>query len=112
MAQPYLDQLEELVRAIDPNAHNLVCKHFFSGAALYVGKKICASLTPKGLAFKLPETRCEYLISKGSAIPLQYFDSSPIKRGYILIPDFRDLGNKEISGYVDECVSYVVSTDA
>jgi len=112
MAQPYLDQLEELIHAIDPNSHNLVCKHFFSGAALYVGKKICASLTPKGFAFKLPETRCEDLISKGCAIPLRYFESSPIKRGYILIPDIRDLGNMQIAGYVDECISYVASTDA
>ena len=106
MAQPYLTQLEQLVCTVDQPGYTLVCKHFFSGAALYVNQKICASLTPKGLAFKLPRQRCENLIGRGDAIPLQYFDNSPIKQGYILLPDFQDLGNAEISAYFKECVAF------
>ncbi len=109
MAQPYLDQFRKLVAAIEPNNHNLVCKHFFSGAALYLEHIICASLTPKGLAFKLPKSRCDELIAQGKAIPLRYFDNSPIKQGYILLPDFRDLSDAEISPYLEECLTYVAS---
>lgn len=109
MAQPYLDQLQELVSAVDPNNTNLVCKHFFSGAALYLENEICASLTSKGSLFKPPESRCKDLIAQGKAIPLRYFDDSPIKRGYVLLPHFRDLINTDISSYCKECMTYVVS---
>ena len=36
MAQPYLNALKELVARELPGISGLVCKHFFSGAALYV----------------------------------------------------------------------------
>ncbi len=111
MAQPYLDQLRALVSAAD-GRRNLVCKHFFSGAAVYVEGNICASLTPKGLAFKLPETRCNDLFKQGKAIPLKYFDRSPIKRGYALLPEFRELSDTGISSYLDECIAYASSADA
>lgn len=109
MAQPYLDQLRELVSVIGPNNHDPMCKHFFSGAALYVGHNICASLTPKGLAFKLPESRCEELIARDKAIPLRYFDNSPIKQSYVLLSDFRDLSDTAITSYLEECIAYAAS---
>jgi hypothetical protein len=111
MAQPYLDQLRELVSAID-GRQSLVCKHFFSGAALYVERSICVSLTSKGLAFKLPKSRCEDLFRQGKAIPLRYFDHSPIKKGYILLPDFQELSDTDISSYLEECISHATSSDA
>jgi hypothetical protein len=111
IAQPYLNQLQELISDID-GRHNLVCKHFFSGAALYVERNICASLTPKGLAFKLPKSRCDDLFTQGKAIPLRYFDRSPIKQGYILLPDFQDLSDTDISSYLEECIAYAISADA
>ena len=112
MAQPYLDQLEELTSTISPDRPGLVRKHFFSGAALYVKKRLCASLTPSGLAFKLPTERCEELISSGRALPLQYFDSSPIKQDYVLLPDFQDLSDADMSNYFKECVAHASSPDA
>ena len=112
MDQPYLDQLEKLTSTITPDSPGLVCKHFFSGAALYVKKSICASLTPKGLAFKLPKQRCEELISSGRALPLQYFDDAPIKQGYVLLPDFKDLSDTDISSYFKECLAHASSPDA
>ncbi len=111
MAQPYLDQLRKLVSATD-GRHDLVCKHFFSGAALYVECNICASLTPKGLAFKLPKSRCDDLIEQNKAIPLRYFDRSPIKQGYILLPDFQDLSDTDISSYLAECIAHAASAGA
>jgi hypothetical protein len=49
----------------------LEVKHFFSGAALYVNGAICASCSPAGLAFKLPELYVASLISTGRAKPLK-----------------------------------------
>ena len=42
MAHPYLEQLQDLVRGVDHGDVELVCKHFFSGAALYANGKISA----------------------------------------------------------------------
>lgn len=107
VAQPYLDQLRELVSSVHADRHDLACKHFFSGAALYCGDQICASLTSKGLAFKFSEPRCEELITRGRAVHLRYFDKSPVKRGYVLLPDFRELDEADIASYLEECMSYV-----
>ena len=85
---------------------DLVCKHFFSGAALYTNGKICASLTPAGLAFKLPQSRCETIIGEGKAAPLKYFDRSPTKRGYILLPTPHNLSDADIASYLRECLAY------
>ncbi|MCZ6619135.1 MAG: hypothetical protein O7E57_13495 [Gammaproteobacteria bacterium] len=110
MAQPYLDQLEKLVCSFAPASHDLICKHFFSGAALYVQQRICASLSPKGLAFKLGNSRCENILAHGKAVPLQYFDNAPIKRDYILLPDVQNLDDTDIIAYFEECVVYASST--
>ena len=111
MAQPYLNQLQELISTIG-GRHDVICKHFFSGAALYVGRNICASLTAKGLAFKLPKSRCDDLFAQGKAIPLKYFDRSPIKQGYILLPHFQDLSDTDISSYLEECIAHATTADA
>ena len=63
------------------------CRHFFSGAAAYRDRTIVASLTPVGLAFKVPTDVREKLLDSGEAILLRYFLSSPIKRDYVLFPD-------------------------
>ena len=112
MAQPHLDLLQQLVDSLGVKMGDLSCKHFFSGAAVYVNGKICASLTPNGLAFKLSESRCEEIIAAKIALPLQYFENSPIKRGYILLPDFEKLGENEINRYFSECLSNASREDA
>jgi len=89
MAEPYLSDLSELaaewMRA-DKRVGDLECKHFFSGAAVYRDGKIIASLTPVGLAFKVPDQVYGDLLSSGSAIPLRYFPNGPIKQNYVLFP--------------------------
>jgi TfoX/Sxy family transcriptional regulator of competence genes len=88
MAQPYLDQLEEKLRGWRLGrlrGVELVCKHFFAGAALYANGRIVASLTPAGLALKLPEeTRLE-LFRKRKAKRLRYFARGPIKKDYAVV---------------------------
>ena len=85
-----------------------MCKHFFSGAAVYLNGKICASLSPKGLAFKLSEERSAELIRQGKAIPLQYFEKSPVKKGYVLFPEAGQLSPIEIAAYFNECFEHGV----
>lgn len=62
----------------------LESRHFFSGAAVYRDGSIVASLTPAGLAFKVPAEVHDSLLSSGRAGPLRYFPGSPIKRNYVL----------------------------
>ena len=112
MAQPYLNALNELVASELSGIAGLVCKHFFSGAALYFNAKICASLTPAGLAFKLPEQRCSQLIRDGRASHLRYFANSPVKRGYVLFPDASPLDKAAALDYLRECLAHAKSPDA
>ena len=63
----------------------LECKHFFSGAAGYANGRIFISLTPVGLALKLPEETRAALIDRG-AEALRYFPKGPIKKDYVCIP--------------------------
>ena len=111
MAQPFLNQLEELVAVLD-GGDGLVCKHFFSGAALYSGGRICASLTPQGLAFKLPESRSNELIDLEEGLPLRYFERSPVKKGYVLFPEFQGLSRSEIAARFRECITYAAESNA
>ena len=112
MAQPYLTALEDLVARELPGTPGLVCKHFFSGAALYSNSSICASLTPVGIAFKLSECRCSALIASGRALPLRYFAMSPVKKGYVLFPNASSLAAAEVASHFRECVSHANAPDA
>lgn len=102
MAHPYLAELQALVGEHLAAKQDLQCKHFFSGAALYVRGNICASLTPKGLAFKLSIQRSEELIASNKCKPLRYFDKSPVKRGYVLLPDYASRED-EVNDFFAEC---------
>jgi len=87
MAKEYLEKLSNLIRVLKIENEvdvSLETKHFFSGAALYVNGKICASWSPVGLAFKLPEAEVSSLIHSGQAKPLKYFPKGNIKKGYAL----------------------------
>lgn len=78
---------------------------------MYSNLKICASLTPAGFAFKLPEGRCFDLIATGEALPLRYFTSSPVKKGYVLFPEAAGLGTAAIVAYLKECVALASPAD-
>ena len=90
MAKVYFEKLSDLISHLgidDKVSVDLEVKHFFSGAALYVNKTICASWSPGGLAFKLSESEVNWLLSCGKAKPLQYFVNGHIKEGYAMFED-------------------------
>lgn len=90
MAEPYLGQLSDLVEALgfgELLGIDLECRHFFGGAALYADGKICASLTPVGLAVKLPLAVREVMLADGRGRPLRYFDRGKVKKEYVLLPE-------------------------
>lgn len=87
IAEPYLAELvhlaEEWTQA-DDRLGILDCRHFFSGAAAYRDESIVATLTPVGLAFKVPDEVRQELVRRGRATQLRYFPNAPIKRAYVL----------------------------
>ena len=100
MAEPYLSKLEIIVeqecRSLSQTG-SIYCKHFFSGAAAYVDDQIFMTLSPAGLALKLPEEDRATLIRLG-AKPLRHFPNAPVKKDYALLPieridDFGALGD-------------------
>ena len=111
MAKLYLETLSTFINQLafkPPATANLECKHFFSGAALYINNSICLTLTPAGLALKLPETQKNELLKNKIAIPLQYFPKSPVKKDYALFP--QGISNDAaILRYINQSISYIAS---
>jgi hypothetical protein len=102
MAKEYLEKLAKLLEELNLEHEitlRMEVKHFFSGAALYVNGTICVSLSPVGLAFKLPDLEVENLISKGRAKPLKYFPDGHIKKGYALFENPDDSGASHWKNY-------------
>ncbi len=90
MAEPYVGQLSDLVKALGLSEQpgvDLECRHFFSGAALYADGTICASLTPVGLAMKRPPDVREVMLAEGLDRLLRYFDGGKVKKDYVLLPE-------------------------
>jgi hypothetical protein len=106
MAQPYLSQLQAMVVDAVGDDIELVCKHFFSGAALYASGRMCASLSPSGLAFKLPGLRCRDLIESGAALPLCQSGNVPAKNGYALFPEPDDMDTQALAANFRECIDH------
>ncbi len=85
MAKIYLEKLSRMISDLDIEdkvSAKLEVKHFFNGAALYADEVICASWSPAGLAFKLPEPEVARLIASGKAGPLKYFEKGHVKKDY------------------------------
>ena len=89
MVEAHLQTLTSLLDGAAAHLDSAVaveCKHFFSGAAAYADGRIFMTLTPVGLALKLPEGARTALLDQG-ATPLQYFPKAPIKKDYVVLPD-------------------------
>lgn len=98
MAEPFLTDLRELAdqwHRADARVGVLECRHFFAGAAAYRDSVIVASLTPVGLAFKVPAEVHDELLSRGLGAPLRYFPTGPIKRNYLLFPTGTEIGARD-----------------
>jgi len=104
MAAPYLEQLETLVEDLGPSLPkptDIICKHFFSGAAAYADGQIFMSLSPVGLALKLPEDTRTKLVAEGGT-PLRYFPKAPIKKDYVVLPKKLRSDRKTLAALVGE----------
>jgi len=115
MAQPYFDRLTAELRHIGPSAPRGVlveCKHFFSGAALYANGRIFASLTPAGLAIKLPEDSRAALRRERRGRPLRYFKGGPIKKEYVLLSRGAASETKAVHNLFRAGIRYVMQGNA
>ena len=112
MAKEYLKQLSGLMQPLTSGMFDDVkpeCKHFFSGAALYVDDRICITLTPAGFAIKLPEALRSEVLKRKGVEKLQYFPSGPVKKEYAVLSK-EILSNKaEMQVLVRQSVEFVLS---
>jgi TfoX/Sxy family transcriptional regulator of competence genes len=109
VAAPYLGELEALLGELNlglPGDAEITCKHFFSGAAAYADGKIFMSLTPVGLALKLPDETRQALLARGGK-PLRYFPKAPVKKDYVVLPKKLAADRKALAALVRESVSAV-----
>ena len=115
MAKEYLERLSALIQQLSGNEFNaadIECKHFFSGAAGYVNGKIFISLTPAGLALKLPSQSRNMLLQKKGGRELRYFPKGPIKKDYVVLPDRIQNDRRELQHWVIASVTYVRTLSA
>ncbi len=111
MAEPYLQDLRDLLDRLAPIAgvtHDVTCRHFFAGAAAYAEGRIFMTLTPIGLAVKLPPARCEELLAAGGK-PLRYFPGAPVKKAYVLLPDEAAIDDEALARLIAESVTFCLS---
>ncbi len=112
MAKLYLEKLSAMVDWATSGAFknvNIECKHFFSGAALYANNRICISLTPVGLALKLPEELKNSLLKNNEAKPLRYFPKGPIKKDYVVLSEALAAKDKVVNKRIRESIKYVLT---
>ncbi len=109
MTQPYLDDLAELIATLGDRAEpgaDITCKHFFSGAAAYADDVIFMSLSPVGLALKLPDEDCISLLEQGGK-PLQYFPEAPVKKGYVVLPAVVARDSDLLAVWISRSIAFV-----
>lgn len=111
MAEPYLSDLRVVVRRarrkLDEEA-DIVCKHFFSEAAAYVDGRIFMTLTPLGLALKLPESDRAALLGQGGKA-LRYFPKAPVKRDYVVMPRQATVDADALACWLSHSIGFVLS---
>ena len=107
MAEPYLTELRAIVGGAGlRSADAIYCKHFFSGAAAYVDGDIFMTLTPIGLALKLPQDDCDTLFNQG-AKSVQYFPKAPVKKEYALLPSQLIEDKGVLSDWISRSIEYI-----
>jgi len=113
VAEPYLTDLKVIIarlNALHTGMESVSCRHFFSGAAAYVGGQIFVSLSPAGLALKLTEDDCAQLFAQG-ATSLKYFPKAPVKKGYAVLPTQLVENEKAFMGWIVRSMKFVRGTN-
>ena len=111
MAEIYLKELQNLLAQTASGVEGPVkieARHFFGGAAAYADGRIFISLTPAGLALKLPEDDRAALLEQG-ATPLRYFPKAPIKKAYVVVPQTIADDRPALTGWVEKSIGYVLT---
>ena len=111
MADIYLKDLQDLLAQTTSGLDSKVgieARHFFGGAAAYAEGRTFISLTPAGLALKLPEDDRAVLLDQG-ATPLRYFPKAPIKKAYVVVPRAVANDGAALAGWVEKSVGYVLT---
>lgn len=114
MAEPYLADLRALLGPVSdalPADTDLALKHFFGGAAAYAEGHICITLTPVGLALKLPEDALAELMAQGGTA-LRYFPKAPVKKHYVVLPAALREDKKEFRPWARRSIDYVLTLPA
>ncbi len=107
MVQAHLQKLRALLDRVAPAiGPRIECKHFFSGAAAYAGGHIFMSLTPAGLALKLPEPARNSMASKGGT-ELRYFPKGPIKKDYVVVPEPLAVDEQSLDPWILSSIEFV-----
>ena len=107
MARTHLADLQSLISRLAPKMGKSVrpeCKRFFSGAAAYADGRIFMTLTPAGLALKLPEDGRATLMAAGGR-PLKYFPNAPVKLEYVLCSG--ELSDEALAHWIELSVAFV-----
>jgi len=96
MTKKYFNDLQTLYEKLEldqKTRDEIELKYFVSGAALYFESTILVSLSPMGLAFKLPDEQVVKLMIEGDAVPLKYFPKGNTKNKYAMfpLPDLEDV---------------------
>lgn len=108
MAEPHLKDLQSIAASFARRADmklDLECRRFFSGAAAYVDGKIFMTLTPVGLALKLPEAARASVLAAGGK-PLRYFPNAPVKKEYVVLPEAPS--EDALTNWISASIRYVV----
>ncbi len=113
MTQAFVEKLTALMKQATSEQHEdvrLEIKHFFSGAAVYADGGICITLTPAGLALKLPEQHRATLLQKHGATPLRYFPKAPLKKEYVVLPANIIDDREALRRWIAESIEYAVAS--
>ncbi len=111
MTRDFTAELETLIGGMGtalPATVEVDCKRFFNGAAAYADGRIFISLTPVGLAVKLPDAEREALMREGGK-PLRYFPKAPIKKAYVVVPENLAANTDLLKPWLARSVAYVLS---
>jgi len=115
MAKPYLEKLSKMIEGLgfpNPDEVMLECKHFLSGAALYVNGKICASLSPAGFGLKLPKEIRVRLIEEGEGAEFRYFDKAPVKKEYVLLSQAVADDRERLKVLLSQSIGFVIENES
>ena len=110
MAEPYLEELLQLVGRLDlPENHEvtLETRHFFSGAALYANGKICVLFSPMGFALKLPAETRQRLSQEGKGGEFRFFAEGPIKKDYVTLSESLLEDDEALGKLISQSANYV-----